>query len=687
VPAVRISAVVMTHPRRMDAALALRARHPDLDLRLVVDPRPEEPPNALRTARAAWREIAAAATHHLVVQDDMLLVDGIGGLLARAAAAQPERVLSLFTEWGSRTSHAVRLGAIEGASWVPAIDPYAPSAAVLLPADVARDLSGYATEADEAGQPDDMVVLRYLDEYRLDNLVSVPNLAEHAPSDSLMGNDVVMGPRHSVLYARDVPGPVALDGPVSAATLVPHLLMFEGLSICHLRDPADGRRWDQVPTHEYLAGLGITFRQLLDRYGATVDEVDAHGALRSLVAEPVLFQVWLTAFAYGVAAGGLPGGGAGGLEERLEVPLVRQALRTFGPGALKRFVPRSLLERLPDLVDPLVRSALRAGLAVETAPLPGTVASAPPAAPVPPVIEARGLVKRYGTRTAVAGIDVEVRAGEAFGFLGPNGAGKSSTMHMLGAVSVPSEGMLRILGMDPVRQGPAIRARLGVCPQQDTLDTELTVTENLTVYARYFGMSRAAARAKAAQLLDFVRLTERAHSKVEPLSGGMKRRLTIARALVNDPDIVLLDEPTTGLDPQARHLVWDRLFRLKQQGVTLVLTTHYMDEAEQLCDRLVVMDGGRIVAEDSPAELIRRYAGREVVEVRFSGDVEGYAGKLDGVGERVETLPDRVLVYATHGEAAAAEVRERRLPATSVLVRRASLEDVFLRLTGRTLVD
>jgi lipooligosaccharide transport system ATP-binding protein len=304
-----------------------------------------------------------------------------------------------------------------------------------------------------------------------------------------------------------------------------------------------------------------------------------------------------------------------------------------------------------------------------------------------PLIHARGLVKRFGDFTAVAGIDVDVARGEAFGFLGPNGAGKSSTMRMIGCVSQPSGGTLTILGMDPHRQGTAIRARLGVCPQQDSLDPELSVKENLVTYARYFGIPRRTAKAKADELLDFVQLTERADSKVEPLSGGMKRRLTIARALVNDPDIVLLDEPTTGLDPQARHLVWDRLFRLKQQGVTLVLTTHYMDEAEQLCDRLVVMDGGRIVAEDSPVELIRRYAGREVVEVRFSGDVDGYAGKLDGVGERVETLPDRVLVYATHGEAAAAEVRERRLPATSVLVRRASLEDVFLRLTGRTLVD
>ncbi|MEU7803905.1 ABC transporter ATP-binding protein [Micromonospora arborensis] len=304
------------------------------------------------------------------------------------------------------------------------------------------------------------------------------------------------------------------------------------------------------------------------------------------------------------------------------------------------------------------------------------------------LIQARGLVKRFGDFTAVAGIDVEVRSGEAFGFLGPNGAGKSSTMRMVGCTSPPSGGELRILDMDPVRDGPAIRARLGVCPQLDNLDPELTVRENLTVYARYFGVARRAARERADELLDFVQLTERADSKVEPLSGGMKRRLTIARALVNDPEIVLLDEPTTGLDPQARHLVWERLFRLKQQGVTLVLTTHYMDEAEQLCDRLVVMDGGRIVAEGSPRALIAQHSTREVVELRFAAESqEPFAGKLDGVGERVEVLPDRVLLYVPDGDAAVAEVSALGLNPANVLVRRSGLEDVFLHLTGRTLVD
>ncbi|WP_027341169.1 ABC transporter ATP-binding protein [Hamadaea tsunoensis] len=307
---------------------------------------------------------------------------------------------------------------------------------------------------------------------------------------------------------------------------------------------------------------------------------------------------------------------------------------------------------------------------------------------VQPLIHARGLVKRFGDFTAVAGIDLDVAPGEAFGFLGPNGAGKSSTMRMIGCVSTPTEGTLSILGMDPVRDGVKIRARLGVCPQLDNLDPDLTVAENLTTYARYFGLPRAEGRRRAAELLEFVQLSDRAESKVDPLSGGMKRRLTIARAMVNQPDLVLLDEPTTGLDPQARHLLWERLFRLKQQGVTLVLTTHYMDEAEQLCDRLVVMDAGRIVAEGSPRSLIETHSTREVVELRY-GDtpLESLRGKLDGVGERIDVLPDRILLYADDGDAAVAEVHRRDLAPSSVLVRRSSLEDVFLNLTGRTLVD
>ncbi|WP_405149274.1 ABC transporter ATP-binding protein [Sphaerisporangium sp. NBC_01403] len=305
-----------------------------------------------------------------------------------------------------------------------------------------------------------------------------------------------------------------------------------------------------------------------------------------------------------------------------------------------------------------------------------------------PLIHARGLVKRFGDFTAVDGIDIDVAPGEAFGFLGPNGAGKSSTMRMISCVSLPTAGELRILGMDPVHQGVQIRGRLGVCPQLDNLDPDLTVRENLTTYARYFGIPRPEARRRADELLDFVQLADRAGSSVEPLSGGMKRRLTIARAMVNDPDIVLLDEPTTGLDPQARHLLWERLFQLKRRGTTLVLTTHYMDEAEQLCDRLVVMDGGRIVAEGSPRSLIATYSTPEVVELRFGDERPAeLADKLAGIGERIDPLPDRLLVYAADGDAATAEVHRRGLTPSSVLVRRSTLEDVFLHLTGRTLVD
>ena len=303
------------------------------------------------------------------------------------------------------------------------------------------------------------------------------------------------------------------------------------------------------------------------------------------------------------------------------------------------------------------------------------------------LVHARGLVKRFDGFTAVDGIDVDVRRGEAFGFLGPNGAGKSSTMRMIGCVSPPTGGELRILGMDPRRDGPAIRGRIGVCPQLDNLDIELTVRENLTTYARFFGIPRKVARARADELLDFVQLTDRAGSKVEPLSGGMKRRLTIARALVNEPEMVLLDEPTTGLDPQARHLVWERLFRLNQQGVTLVLTTHYMDEAEQLCDRLVVMDGGLIVAEGSPGELIDRYSTKEVLELRFAPELRPAADAVAPFGERVEELPDRLLLYTVDGERAQVELAGAGFRPMSALIRRSSLEDVFLRLTGRTLVD
>src|SRR5436305_3252673 len=306
------------------------------------------------------------------------------------------------------------------------------------------------------------------------------------------------------------------------------------------------------------------------------------------------------------------------------------------------------------------------------------------------LVEARGLTKRFGSFVAVDNIDFDVAAGEAFGFLGPNGAGKSSTMRMIGCVSPVSEGKLRVLGMDPATDGTRIRGRLGVVPQEDSLDLELTVRENLLIYGRYFDLPRRLIRERADELLDFVQLTDRADDKVDPLSGGLKRRLTIARSLISEPDLLLLDEPTTGLDPQARHLLWDRLYRLKQRGVTLIITTHYMDEAEQLCDRLVVMDNAHIVAEGSPRDLIDRYSSREVVELRFpldGVDEQEVASRLAGLGQRIEPLPDRVLVYTDDGDAAEEAVPRLGLNPLTSFVRRSTLEDVFLRLTGRTLVD
>jgi lipooligosaccharide transport system ATP-binding protein len=304
------------------------------------------------------------------------------------------------------------------------------------------------------------------------------------------------------------------------------------------------------------------------------------------------------------------------------------------------------------------------------------------------MILARGLRKSFGDFEAVKGIDVDVRRGEAFGFLGPNGAGKSSTMRMIASVSPISGGELSILGMDPATQGPTIRGRLGVCPQEDTLDNELNVRDNLFIYGRYFGIPKAEVNSRVDELLEFVQLTDKARSRVEDLSGGMKRRLTIARSLVNNPDLLLLDEPTTGLDPQARHVLWDQLFRLKQAGVTLVITTHYMDEAEQLCDRLVVMDKGRIAAEGSPRQLIDAHSTREVAELRFGvGEHEALAEKIEDLGERVEVLPDRLLVYSDRGEDVVTAVLDRGLHPVATLVRRSTLEDVFLHLTGRSLAD
>jgi len=305
-----------------------------------------------------------------------------------------------------------------------------------------------------------------------------------------------------------------------------------------------------------------------------------------------------------------------------------------------------------------------------------------------PLVRARDLTKRFGGFTAVDAVDFDVPFGKAFGFLGPNGAGKTSTMRMIACSSPVTSGELSVIGMDPRTEAREIKARLGVVPQIDNLDQELTVRENLEMYARYFDIPRDVARRRADELLEFVQLAERATDQVEPLSGGMKRRLTIARALINEPELIILDEPTTGLDPQARHLLWERLYQLKRRGATLVITTHYMDEAEQLCDRLVVMDKAKIVAEGSPRELIDRYSTREVLELRLTDAArEGLDGRLNGLADRFEHLPDRLLLYTDDGERALDQVHQRAIEVESALVRRSTLEDVFLRLTGRTLVE
>ncbi len=312
-----------------------------------------------------------------------------------------------------------------------------------------------------------------------------------------------------------------------------------------------------------------------------------------------------------------------------------------------------------------------------------------PMSSTPSLVHARGLTKRYANDfTAVDGVDFDVRPGKAFGFLGPNGAGKTSTMRMIACSSPVTEGELSVIGMDPRRQARQIKSKLGVVPQIDNLDTELTVRENLEMYARYFDIPGDVARKRTDELLEFVQLDERAKDQVEPLSGGMKRRLTIARALINDPELVILDEPTTGLDPQARHLLWERLYQLKRRGATLIITTHYMDEAEQLCDHLVVMDKAKIVAEGSPRQLIDEHSTREVLELRVTDNVrDSLNGKLDGLADRIEELPDRLLLYTPDGEHTLEQVNQREIPIESALVRRSSLEDVFLRLTGRSLVE
>jgi len=305
-----------------------------------------------------------------------------------------------------------------------------------------------------------------------------------------------------------------------------------------------------------------------------------------------------------------------------------------------------------------------------------------------PVIAAHDLVKTYGELNAVDHIDFTVDPGESFGLLGPNGAGKSTTMRLIGGTTLRTAGSLTVSGLDPETHGPQVRTMLGVVPQENNLDSELKVRENLIVYGRYFGLPMSYVKPKADELIAFAQLEDKANAKVDSLSGGMKRRLTIARGLINEPKVLLLDEPTTGLDPQARHILWDRLFRLKEQGVTLVVTTHFMDEAEQLCDRLIVMDHGRIVAEGTPAELIRAYSSREVVELRFgSGRNAGIVEQVAPFADQVEVLPDRLLLYSPNGETTLGQVHAAGLQPLTALVRRASLEDVFLRLTGRSLIE
>ena len=304
------------------------------------------------------------------------------------------------------------------------------------------------------------------------------------------------------------------------------------------------------------------------------------------------------------------------------------------------------------------------------------------------LVEARGLTKKFGDFTAVDAIDFDIRKGEAFGFLGPNGAGKTSTMKMITTVSPITEGKLTVFGLDPNTQGRDIRRRIGVVPQEDNLDLELSVAENLYIYGRYHDMTKSEIAPRIDELLDFAQLSDRRKATVESLSGGMKRRLTIARSLINDPELVILDEPTTGLDPQARHLLWERLYRLKRRGVTLIITTHYMDEAEQLCDRLVVMDEGKIAAEGSPSGLIRQYSTREVIELRFAeGEQDDAVLKLDGLVDSSEVLADRVLLYTDEADATIRQFGERDVHPDQVLVRRSTLEDVFLKLTGRRLID
>lgn len=315
-----------------------------------------------------------------------------------------------------------------------------------------------------------------------------------------------------------------------------------------------------------------------------------------------------------------------------------------------------------------------------TLPLPDTT-------PAEAAVRAIGLVKRFGDRTAVDGIDLTVPAGGCFGVLGPNGAGKTTTIRMITCVSPPTAGQLYVLGQDVRRDRRRIKRRIGVVPQGMTLDTDLLVRENLATFANYHDVPRAIANLRVDELLKFSQLAERADSRIEELSGGMQRRLLIARALVNDPDLVVLDEPTTGLDPQARHFVWERLRRLKRYGKTLLLTTHYMEEAAQLCDHLIVVDHGRIIAEGAPTELVSANVPPRVVEVLGDAPVSDVQNAVGGYASEIERVADRILVYGADSDAIASRIRAAGVPQQGLLLRDATLEDVFLRLTGHALGD
>jgi lipooligosaccharide transport system ATP-binding protein len=300
-----------------------------------------------------------------------------------------------------------------------------------------------------------------------------------------------------------------------------------------------------------------------------------------------------------------------------------------------------------------------------------------------PLISARGLTKSFNGHTAVDGIDFDIRSGQCFGFLGPNGAGKTTTLRMAMGLTPVSGGTLSVFGL-PVQQSASdIRRRAGIVPQADNLDPDFTVEENLRVYASFFGLQSGRVNEQIDRLLEFVSLTERRRSRPDALSGGMQRRLTIARALINDPELVVLDEPTTGLDPQARHVIWGRLNELKNSGKTLLLTTHYMEEAERLCDELVIMDHGRILAQGAPRELVQRHVEPEVIEIR--GTPDEIADVADASSCRLERMGSSLYCYTRQPGELIEQLKDR--PRLRYIHRPTGLEDVFLRLTGRELRD